>query len=318
MKVLIAYDGSSCSDAALDDLVRAGLPGKGVGQVLSVADVWLPPPNGSRSSADEAPHISLDPTAEEWIQKQWDRGKTKLAEAETLAEHARKRVEQALPGWTITSAATYGSPAWEIITKADDLDADLIVVGSQGRSAIGRFVLGSISQKVLTEARCSVRVGRGRIEVDEAPVRIMVGFDGSHGSFAALNVVASRRWPAGSEVRVVAAAEELVPSTIGRFIPPVAAAVADINVSERDQLEGRATEVLAGLAQADVQISFDLIAGHPKDILITEATRWNADCIFVGANKFGSRVERFLLGSTSAAVAARATSSVEVVRVKPA
>lgn len=317
MKVLIAYDGSSCSDAALDDLVRAGMPAAGEVHVLSVADVWLPPPNGARSAADDPTHISLDPATEEWIQKQWDRGKAKLTEAETLAEHARKRVELALPKWAVTSAATYGSPAWEIITKADELDADLIVVGSQGRSAIGRFVLGSISQKVLTEARCSVRIGRGKIEVDETPVRLLVGFDGSQGSVAALNAVASRNWPSGSEVRVVAAAEELVPSTIGRFIPPIATAVAEINISERDRLESRAAEALAGLTPANIPTSFDLISGHPKEILIAEASRWNADCIFIGANKFGSRVERFLLGSTSAAVAARATSSVEVVRVKP-
>ena len=44
MKLLIAYDGSRCSDAALDDLTHAGLPGKGEAMVISVAEVWLPPP----------------------------------------------------------------------------------------------------------------------------------------------------------------------------------------------------------------------------------------------------------------------------------
>ncbi|MCC7306885.1 MAG: universal stress protein [Acidobacteria bacterium] len=315
MKVLIAYDGSKGSDAALDDLVRAGLPRAGEAVVVSVADVWLPPPNGSRSP-EGPPEPALDPATEQWIKKQWDRGKAKLAEAETLAEHARKRVQLALPGWNVRLAATYGSPAWEIIETADEFDVDLIVVGSQGRSAIGRFVLGSISQKVLTEARCSVRIGRGKIEVDEAPVRLLVGFDGSQGSIAALKAVAARSWPKGSEVRVVSAAEEMVPSAIGRFIPPVSAAVADINTSERDWLGNRAREELVGLAPAGMPTSFEVISGHPKEVLIAEAARWNADCIFVGANKFGSRVERFLLGSTSAAIAARASTSVEVVRVK--
>ncbi len=44
MKVLIAYDGSKCSEAALDDLTHAGLPEKGEVLVMSVAEVWLPPP----------------------------------------------------------------------------------------------------------------------------------------------------------------------------------------------------------------------------------------------------------------------------------
>ena len=48
-------------------------------------------------------------------------------------------------------------------------------------------------------------------------------------------------------------------------------------------------------------------------VIIREAERWSADCIFVGA-KGQSAIERFLLGSVSASVAARAPCSVEVVR----
>ena len=44
MKLLIAYDGSKCADSALDDLTHAGLPGKGEALVMTVAEVWRPPP----------------------------------------------------------------------------------------------------------------------------------------------------------------------------------------------------------------------------------------------------------------------------------
>jgi len=47
MKVLIAYDGSSCADAALDDLSRAGLPNTGKALIVCVAEDWLPPPAGA-------------------------------------------------------------------------------------------------------------------------------------------------------------------------------------------------------------------------------------------------------------------------------
>jgi len=43
-KLLIAYDGSSSADAALDDLKKAGLPAKAEVLIFSVAEVWLPPP----------------------------------------------------------------------------------------------------------------------------------------------------------------------------------------------------------------------------------------------------------------------------------
>ncbi|WP_225931558.1 universal stress protein [Leptolyngbya sp. 7M] len=51
-----------------------------------------------------------------------------------------------------------------------------------------------------------------------------------------------------------------------------------------------------------------------KSSLVEHAETWNADSIFVGANAFAGRLERFIVGSTSAAVAARAHCSVEVVR----
>ncbi len=42
MKILIAYDGSDCAEAALDDLQCAGLPLEAEAQIISVAEVWLP------------------------------------------------------------------------------------------------------------------------------------------------------------------------------------------------------------------------------------------------------------------------------------
>jgi hypothetical protein len=42
MKILIAYDGSSCADSALEDLRQAGLPRQSEAIVLSVARLWSP------------------------------------------------------------------------------------------------------------------------------------------------------------------------------------------------------------------------------------------------------------------------------------
>jgi nucleotide-binding universal stress UspA family protein len=309
MKILIAFDGSNCSEAALDDLVRAGLPENGEALVLSVAEVWLPAPGSSNGTG-----IHLDADTEQMIERHIEKGKKALTAAETLANHAGQRVQKLLPGWTVTAEATYGSPAWEIIVRAADFKADLIVVGSHGRSGIKRVFLGSISQKVLTEAHCSVRIARGRVEVDPAPARILIGFDGSKGAEAAIDVVAHRHWPDGSEVRLVAATDPVTPSAIGRFIPPVRDMIDDINEGERKWLLKLSDQPLVDLQWAGLPGSIYIHAGNPKNILEEEAERWNADCIFVGATAFGSPVERFLLGSTAAAVAARAHCSVEVVR----
>ncbi|HEY5944081.1 MAG TPA: universal stress protein [Kofleriaceae bacterium] len=56
--------------------------------------------------------------------------------------------------------ARIGKPAAEILGVAEDVGADLIIVGSKGLTGIERMVLGSVSEKVVREAGCSVEVAR--------------------------------------------------------------------------------------------------------------------------------------------------------------
>lgn len=309
MKVLLAYDGSKCSEAAIDDMVRAGLPPDTECWIISVAEVWLPP--GSANGELEEP----DPYLEKLVHKQRESGEKAVEEARTFANHAAARLGKMFPNWRVTAHATYGSPAWEILNKADEFAPDLIVVGSHGQSAISRFLLGSISQKVLTVAHTSVRVARGRIEIDPTPVRIVIGFDGTPGANASVDSVAARKWPQGSEVRLIAATDPVSPSAISRFVPPVSEAVEEINESEHQWLVASAEHALESLRASGLKAELRLVPGHAKRVLTEMAESWTADCIFVGANSFGSRLERYLIGSTSAAVAARAHCSVEVVRL---
>lgn len=309
MRILVGYDGSRCSEAAIDDLQRAGLPSEGEAHVVSVAEVWLQPDaNGENNDGKPDPYI------ESVIRRQREKGERALAEAKTFAKHAEKRIAAVLPQWKVTSSATYGSPAWELVNKADEIEPDLITVGSHGQSAISRFFLGSISQKVLTESRCSVRIARGRIEIDPSPIRIVIGFDSSRGAMAAVDSVASRNWPDDTEVCLLSVTDPITPTAIGRFVPPIAETMEEINEAERAWLQQLADAAIEKLKSAGCSVTFDIRAGNPKKILAEEAEHWNADCIFVGANAVGSRLERFVMGSTSAAVAARAHCSVEVVR----
>ena len=309
MKLLIAYDGSKCSEAAIDDLTRAGLPRDGEALVVSIAEVWLPPPNGKADTG-----INLNEKNEVLMHRQTQEDKRLVAEAQSFANHVRNRIKRMFPSWLVSSEATYGSPAFEILSLADNLRSDLIVVGSHGRSAIGRIYFGSVSQRVLTEAKCSVRVARGRIEVEPGPSRIMIGFDGTAGAITAVESVLGRDWPEGSEVRLFSALEPVFPTTIGRFLPPVNLAVQDINEHELVWIKEKAAESMGRLTSAGLNPSLQIKAGNPRYLLIEEAEHWGADSIFVGANSAGGRFERFLIGSNSAAIAARAHCSVEVVR----
>jgi nucleotide-binding universal stress UspA family protein len=312
MKILIGYDGSECADAALDDLNQAGLPETGEFHIMSVAEVWLPPPPpSSYEILEEARHA----TSPADLQRDFSKHCAAAKEALLLGERARDRVQAKFRGWKVTADSSCGSAAWELVAKADEWNPDLIVVGSHGRTALGRLVLGSVSQRVLTEARCSVRIARGRLEESNSPVRIIVGTDGSPASEAALKALAARKWPPQSEVKVVMVDDPLAPDFLEKVIPPVGKMIEADRQEERQWVEKISKSSLDILREAEIKVSCVLREGDPKQELCKAAEEWHADCIFLGSAGFSNRIERFVLGSVSAAVAARAHCTVEVVRV---
>jgi len=312
MKILIAYDGSDCADAALQDLRRAGLPREAEAIVISVAEAWLPPTPPSYKIVDSI--VPADPTADAETAGKRELGA--LGEAQTLATEAAKRIQSGFPDWTVRAEATCGSPASEILAKADAWEPDLIVVGSHGRSAIARLILGSVSHKIVSEARCSVRVARSSTRHPGSSARIIVGVDGSPDAVHAARAAAVRKWPGGSEVRLMAVFEKSTPTIAGSFIPPVVHWVEEENLATMEFTRQMVQSLEGQFRSANLSVSSVVKPGDPKRVLVQEAEARKADCIFVGARGL-SRIDRFLLGSVSAAVAGRAHCSVEVVRSKP-
>lgn len=311
MKILIGYDGSDCADAALDDLTQAGLPADAEAHILSVAEVWLPPPPPSAYEILDQARKAHSPSE---LQHNYSKGCKAAQQAFALAQRVAERVVTKFPGWKVTADSSCGSPAWELVAKADEWKPDLIVVGSHGRTALGRFVLGSVSQRVLAEARCSVRVSRGRLDEPNSPVRIIVGTDGSEPSEEAVRAVAARMWPHGSEVMVVLVDDPLPPDFLGKLIPALAETIEEDRREEEAWVKGIIERSRALLSKTGVKAECVVRQGDPKQELCKAAEEWGADCIFVGSAGFSNRFERFVLGSVSAGVAARAHCSVEVVR----
>jgi nucleotide-binding universal stress UspA family protein len=240
-----------------------------------------------------------------------------MDKAEHLAQRGAKRVQQFFSGWQVRYEAQSGSPGFALLNRAREWDADLIVVGSHGRSALGRLVLGSVSQKVLTEASTSVHIGRPNPGTGKSGERILIGVDGSEGALIAVRAVAKRHWTEGSEIRVVVADDVMRGSPIW-LLPPLKEFVDEVRADERSQAEQFAVaaikELREGLGSRDITVSSVVDTGDPKHVLVSHAQEFGADCIFTGATGFSSSLERVILGSISAAVAARANCAVEVVR----
>ena len=314
MKILVAYDGSECAAAALQDLRRAGLGDNAEVLVMSLADVFVPTPTGEGGT-------ELPSYMPEGVKRAHQLALDKLEEAETLAKRAAEQIKSMFPGWRVDHTAEADSPAWALIRKADEWQPDLIVMGARGRSVFGgRLILGSISQRVLYEARCSVRVAHGSYQNAGNPIRLLVGVDNSADSNAAVDAISERDWPKGTEVGLLAVVDTVM------AIPPdspdgASARTSDlkwIEVGEEENWD-RVRDVFAAAAEklrsAGLHTEVLVRRGNPADEILQEAHTWDADCIFLGAK--GTRgIDRLLLGSVSSAVAARAHCSVEVVRPK--
>jgi nucleotide-binding universal stress UspA family protein len=313
MKLLIAYDGSSCAEAALDDLSHAGLPWRGEALVMSVAEAWLPPLPPSAYEIVDMAVTAKGPVA---LERSYMAGSRVVEQAAALATKAAARFKAIFPEWEVSHEAVWGSPNWEVFSRAKEWGADLIVVGSHGRNAVGRFFLGSVSQWLLNEARCSVRVARGKIDEPDFPVRLIVALDGSENAALALKEVAARNWPDKSAARVVVIDQPLEPTVVGEFILPVRQSVDECNGEESEHSRRLADEAAKELRAKGLRALPTVMVGDPKYMLVRIAEEWRADCIFLGATGLTNRMERFLLGSVAAAVAARAHCSVEVVRRK--
>jgi nucleotide-binding universal stress UspA family protein len=118
-------------------------------------------------------------------------------------------------------------------------------------------------------------------------VRIVVGFNGSPNSELAVDAVKSRVWPEGSEALIVTALDTQTP--ISPDVP---------------------TEKLRAVGLLTSGVTRE---GDPTHILVDEARKWDADSIYVGTRDIHG-FQHLLHGNVSAAVAARASCSVEVVR----
>jgi nucleotide-binding universal stress UspA family protein len=145
-------------------------------------------------------------------------------------------------------------------------------------------------------------------------VRIIVGIDGSPGSEEAVRAVAARTWPLNSEVKLMVVDDPLVPTIVGDIIPPLAETIEESNAEDRAWAEKMLAQSAAMLNGTEIKVTIEIRQGDPKKEMPQAAEEWGADCIFVGSAGFSNRFERFVLGSISAAVAARAHCSVEVVR----
>src|SRR5262249_10179745 len=140
-----------------------------------------------------------------------------------------------------------------------------------------------------------------------------LGVEGPPNARGAGDAMGARLWPPGSAVSVVAV-------LVGRLLtalaptPPLLEEWAGASPVETQTWVHHMVETLGQpLQAAGLAVSSDVKEGDPKRVLPDIAAQWEADCLVVGARGL-SRIQPFLLGSVSSAVAPRAHGWVEAIR----
>lgn len=209
-----------------------------------------------------------------------------LVAEEDKASHALLEQERAGAGVSAELLSIVAmSPGRGLHEQAEAQGADLLVVGSCGRGAFGRAMLGDDTRSALNGAPCAVAVAaRGYAEHPTPIGRLGVGYDGSPESQAAL--AKAKTLAAPTRAAVIALEVVSIPSyAFTGLIPPALGESIDLMLNEASvrmkalpDVEGRAAYGLTG----------EELAAFGDDV----------DLLVVGSRSYGP-VKRLVLGSTS-------------------
>jgi len=193
-----------------------------------------------------------------------------------------------------------GAVAPTILKRAPKRNG-LLVVGNKGLGALDRFMLGSVSTKLIHHATCPVLVVKG----EATPLkRIVLATDGSPASAKALEFVLTTFQPdrpagKGGRLPIHVSVVHVMPFMKYPEVKEAGRRLVDRNVQKL---------IKAGFTAEPV-----CQLGKPAEEVMDVASKHHADLIVMGAKGLDA-VSRFLLGSVSTRVVQHATCSVLVVR----
>ena len=288
MRILVGVDGSSSSDAVIQEAASRPWPTGSEFVVVNVVDPFFFPKAAPLEEAKKSTMQSLEEQVKPLVNAGW------RASANVILDNPRHALPRAASEWR----------------------ADLVLLGSHGRGAVGRLLLGSTAQAVLRHAECSVEIVRstraGRSAGGEG-MHVLLPTDGSEYAELALQSVGERPWPRGSEFKVIASPE--YPVLVGESPYYAPEQLAELMKSSLEHASESAKAGAGLLEKAGLKLISETTGPNdtPAHAILQAAEKWSADLIVMGSH--GRRgFHRLILGSVSETVAMHAKCSVEVVR----
>ena len=286
-RILAGFDGT---ESGLDALALARRLAEGCGARLDVA--YIAPLN-----VTFVPALQEDPVVERTLRE--------------AAQDVLRRAAPALEGfdaWESCSHATLPA-ARGLHELADELDADLIVVGSTHRRGLGRIVPGTTAEKLLHSSRHPVLVAPAgwRERSGGAFSVIGAGYDGSAESMSAMSAAAALARLTGASLRAIAAFER--PDPANPIFALTSHGYGEIVGDLRDSLADRLDEAAAALPRG-VDIDTRVLDGDPAEVLTAESA--GLDLLAVGSRGYGA-LRSVILGTHTGELVWRSRCPVLVV-----
>ena len=258
---------------------------------LHVFAAWAPPPGVS--------------TYPGWM--------TQIPEArEAIATELRTLVEPFTAGGGLRLHTAEGDAAKEIVRYAGEWSADLVILGTHGRSGFDRFALGSVAEKVLRKASCPVLTlppGSSGSQQAVEYRELLCPTDFSETSKSALDfavALAVRSKGAVTALHVV----DILDGELGMSGPPY---IVELRRRQCEVERESLRQLLTVYAASGCPVSELTVLGRPHKEILRLAAERRIDLIVMGVRGRGP-VDLALFGSTTNQVVRRSTCPVVTVR----
>ncbi len=226
------------------------------------------------------------------------------------------------PTLPVTPLVSKGIPGGVILSTIDKHDIDLVVLGTHGRKGLQRFLLGSVSEWVLSEAPCStliVRPTTHSVKSKAKGLRILFASDGSPDAKAAISLLHLIDFPQSSQLTILHVVKKHFYQT-PQLVTTIRHSPTNMDIIAKALLKERGlkgTQLLhdieAKFADKEWKINEHLAFGSAADEILKCAKRIRADLVVLGSRGMTS-MRKLLMGSVSNKVVRHAPCSVLVVR----
>jgi nucleotide-binding universal stress UspA family protein len=212
----------------------------------------------------------------------------------------------------LTTSVVSGHPGSEILTAASAWGAELIVIGSRGRTGLSAALLGSTAELVAKRATCSVLVVRGE---GRAPARMLLATDGSEHSRQAMERLGDLPLPRSAQIRVLHVTESFYanPGLLPTLREEFERTVQEIRRAQRQNADLLVEGTERFLEATGYRASGETRTGNPAEEILNAAREEATDLVVAGARGM-SAAKEFLLGSVSGRLLRYAPCSVLIAR----